>query len=107
MQSLRNRALEWDALLALTEQMLRAAESNEWEEVSALEMKRRSSLHVRVSYPTQNAQEQIERSSAIKKILESDNRILLLAKIEQGLVAEKLHSLQIGKRAQKAYLIAV
>ncbi|CAK0776566.1 flagellar protein FliT [Gammaproteobacteria bacterium] len=83
-------------LSTTTEEMLGAAERGEWETVETLEKHRLAILH---------AHEAEFDPETVSRVLKWNDRILELGESEKSRLAEKVSSLQVGKRARNAYEI--
>ncbi len=93
----------WDRILELTEQMVRAAENSAWEDVALLEEERRKLVYTDLPpLPREPPGEAFVRR-AVQRILDADQRVIVLCQVGQQDLADKIRSLRVGQRAQRAY----
>lgn len=95
-------AAYWGRIFKFTEQMLRAAKEEAWEDLASIEKERRTVLYTSIpSLPDDSTRTAVRR--VIQQVIEFDQEIITLCQDSQRMLAEKIQSLRIGERARKAY----
>jgi hypothetical protein len=90
------------ALLALTQDMLVSAEAGEWEQLMALEAKRRPLLTALFEPVADASAVRVVRDIA-EVVLKADRRILALSEAGREQTAADLARIDQGQRAVRAY----
>jgi hypothetical protein len=96
---------DWEQVLRLSEQMLKAAQDQEWGMLVQIEGERRGLLHTCVARPPDDPQGRATISWAIQQVLDIDRQIIVLGQMGRQVLAGKIQSLQTGQRARQAYKI--
>lgn len=97
---------EWEQLIQrlqrLSVEMFELAQAGEWEAVTDREEQRRAVLDELFRQPTPNAITPLLKD-AIHAILDSDARLVEVARTEMGKLSDYLKAIQQGRRAMLAY----
>jgi len=89
-------------VIELTQQMLLACQSEEWDRFSEIEPQRRSQIKALfVSPPVGNETECV--AAGIRKVLEMDQEIISICETEKRACADQLTQMNKGRRVSYAY----
>jgi hypothetical protein len=100
MSDLRAQSL---AVLDLTRAILAAAEAAGWDEVAALEERRRQALERLFSGPLRGEADAVLLADLIEQVREMDRTVVELARRERDAVAAELTRLRGARRHERAY----
>jgi len=93
---------DWALVLELTEKMLHAAQSSNWEELARLESKRHNLIfHQIFSSPVYRPPPNL--SSTIQQLQNIDQEVVALCQAGQQALANQIKSLRLGQRVNQAY----
>jgi hypothetical protein len=87
----------WDAVLALTEDMLRAAHAGDFDRVSALNVERRALINRPIVTDGQTA-------PALAKLVESDRALVAIVERARRLAGEQLRQARLAQAGAGMYL---
>jgi len=87
----------WDAVLALTEDMLSAAHAGDFDRVSALEMERRECL---ARPPAAGS----DSAGVLAKVVECDRAVVALVESARRFAGERLRQARLAQAGAGAYL---
>ncbi len=98
-----NRSLQIEEAIALSRDMLAAAQENAWERVAEIDAQRRMLVMQCFHRPTPE-QDASAVATAIREILALNHHITKLGKVQRQVLGDKLHTNRMGRIAQEAYL---
>lgn len=95
---------QWNVILDITRQMLKAAHAEEWDTLVDLEISRRELLNVYFRMPPAAAGDLSLIAQGAEQILAMDQEIMLISKNQRDLIGEKLQEIGQNRRVEKAYI---